>query len=59
MATVYRYLCEGDELEGMLFTNDMVPFDEARERLARSLQEQGIENFKMRMADEEYEDWRN
>jgi len=59
MKTAYRYLCEGDELEGMIFVDDMVPFYEARETLARSLQKQGVESFKMREADEEYEDWRN
>jgi len=57
--TSYLYLCEGEELEGMYFVDDMVSFEEARERLAISLQKQGVENFKMRRCDEEYEDWRN
>lgn len=55
----YRYTYpEMGGLEGA-FRSDK-PFAEAREVLAVELKRHhSIENFKMRMSDEPYEDWRN
>jgi hypothetical protein len=55
----YRYRWDGGDLEGLFYCDDKKSFDEAREILARSLEKQGIEDFEMRLHDEDYEAWRN
>jgi len=57
--TLYRYVCEGKDCEGAMFSPKNFTFDQVKEKLRISLKTQGITEFKIRLEGEEYEDWRN